>query len=857
MPQVALLLLVSLATTIPLAYATWSGPSVAPAFSPSGLSAFLIDGEHTAPGFLQGNTPESSNWTAWELEVKSAVAAGVKIIGVCLTGSDYPVNGSVVLSDSTRKMFDFVLAAAPDALVLARLVLNAAGPGAQVSAAQLQARNGSLKNGPYPSLTSAYEKAAAARVATLLRLLDHAYPGRVAGVHLCSLAAGENTYNWSPTDFGWPDYSTPMVAEYCGAGGASASASASANCTAPSAVQRLTATMGNVFASSSSASFNLFLSQRVQRTISAAAAAAKAAMDGKGIVMAFYGYLNELGDARVAGSGHLGLGDLLKDDAIDGIVSPYKYDMRYRQPVGALATMGPMDAPPRRGKMWISEDDTRTSFVAPNVYTSCATTECDHQIMRRNLWQSLVHGAGLYQFDLILRGWFGDPARRNDTTSLWSAIRDARLTAERLFALDVKASESNSSGNSSGGGGGGGGGANLRPEVVVFVDDASQGHLTTGGIAGQLGPAGWLNALPDDLARIGAPTARYHLRDIEVVDLSTAKLIVLANAFMIDSELRGQISTKLATANRTVVYIYAPGYLNGNGAAVGPAAAADLLGCPMLDAGVGTLETEILPSSASTSLPLVTRLAFGSPLAGSHYGPAPSPGAAGIAPRLALNETAAALAGGPGLSSRFVTTLEPGHVALYSVTIAANQATTVDGVAVEIDHLDGVQQLTPPMALSAPDILKESENENTTLSPLNKIMAIVRHMGDPGSAELANEVRNNVTWNVSALTGVAPAGWASAPIKLGTKYISAGKGSSYYANVDGWKEWRFFKFTVSAAQLELSVRDINTRFPGTNISESAADYILVNVLYGNEVTGYFDHPMAYASSVANFSAYVE
>ena len=71
--------------------------------------------------------------------------------------------------------------------------------------------------------------------------------------------------------------------------------------------------------------------------------------------------------------------------------------------------------------------------------------------------------------------------------------------------------------------------------------------------------------------------------------------------------------------------------------------------------------------------------------------------------------------------------------------------------------------------------------------------------------------------------------------------------------------WRHFGFTVSASQLELAARDVNKRFPGTNISEDARKYAVETIIYGNEVTGYEapGNHMAYASAVANLSAWVE
>ena len=71
-----------------------------------------------------------------------------------------------------------------------------------------------------------------------------------------------------------------------------------------------------------------------------------------------------------------------------------------------------------------------------------------------------------------------------------------------------------------------------------------------------------------------------------------------------------------------------------------------------------------------------------------------------------------------------------------------------------------VHRLTQPMQLSAADILHAAENTNATLSPADgRVRAIIRHMGDPGTPELAEEVAHPVSWNVSAFTGVAPPGW--------------------------------------------------------------------------------------------------
>lgn len=320
-------------------------------------------------------------------------------------------------------------------------------------------------------MTTSWAVTAAARMAQLMNLLDAAFPGRIAGVHLASLADGENRYACPPENYGYSDYSTPLQEEFCRLWQRQRQqhnpTQRSTACVVPTAQDRCTPTSGNLFVSNASAEYNLFLSHQVRSAISAHAAAVKTASGNKALVLAFYGYLNELGGHRIAGSGHLELAELLADTNVDGIVSPYKYGASFRHPAGPLASMGPMDAPTLRGKLWISEDDTRTSFShAGPPFLSCTDTVCDVQLMRRNIFTSVLHGAGVYQFDLLLGGWFGQPGAGPNTTStkgLWDAIGTARRVAEELFAMGAADPE-------------------LRPEIAVFIDDASMGHVRLNGV---------------------------------------------------------------------------------------------------------------------------------------------------------------------------------------------------------------------------------------------------------------------------------------------------------------------------------------------------------------------------------------
>lgn len=416
----------------------WSGPRVEPVWNKHGVSAISIDGHISAPSFLVGNTAAAQNpdgttpaWklAAWKEEIAYAAKSGVRIFGICLNGEEMKAQGTpTALSNETRSMVDYVLKVYPEALILPRIKMQAGGSWPPVTEMNM---TGATSLGPsyYSSLTAEWAQVSAPRIGDFLQLLDRAYPTKIAGVHLTQLVAGENTYNWQPGDFGWPDYSDGMVQDFCKA--------LPGQCTAghaPTPWERNAPVNGsNIFVGNASAAYNLFLSRQVQRGISTNAAAAKRAMEGKGFVMAFYGYLNELGDRRVAGGGDLALHALLSDPNLDAVASPEKYAVMYRGTVGQVTgrpkeeglgggpggpsmSMGPFDAPRVHRKLWIVEDDTRTSFVQPGDRgftrgAQCHTTACDRQMAKRNLFTAALHGSGKYYFDLVLDGWYGRPNR--------------------------------------------------------------------------------------------------------------------------------------------------------------------------------------------------------------------------------------------------------------------------------------------------------------------------------------------------------------------------------------------------------------------------------------------------------------
>jgi hypothetical protein len=72
----------------------------------------------------------------------------------------------------------------------------------------------------------------------------------------------------------------------------------------------------------------------------------------------------------------------------------------------------------------------------PSSFTSCTNSSCDVDLLRRNLVTTALHGAGIYQFDLIASGWFGRPGaglNATSTAAIWQAIASGRKAVEDIF----------------------------------------------------------------------------------------------------------------------------------------------------------------------------------------------------------------------------------------------------------------------------------------------------------------------------------------------------------------------------------------------------------------------------------------
>jgi hypothetical protein len=344
----------------------------------------------------------------------------------------------------------------------------------------------------------------------------------------------------------------------------------------------------------------------VAGAISGFALAIKNISGGKVFTFAYNGYLFDLSDSRLTGSGHLDLSALLSDKNLDGIGSPYQYATAPREPSGRFTSHGPVDSATLHKKMWVTEDDTRTVLTDKGAFDKHVdTVQGTVNIIRRNMYSSMLHRHAVYWLDLASNGWWG----RNDnatmiaaTDAMWSNATHVLKQWQALLgsaALQAPV---------------------LPPaEVAIFVDEVSAAARPVLGRGGTI-PQGFPfeTALQmhawQDIAGIGAPVRVFLMSDLlhEDFPYGEVKLAVFLNAFMLAPELRQAIKTKLQTDGRTVAWLYAPGLLDaeactsGSGSCVpSDAASSELVGLRLemnvTEVALTTTFQQTIPALAGSS----------------------------------------------------------------------------------------------------------------------------------------------------------------------------------------------------------------------------------------------------------------
>lgn len=158
------------------------------------------------------------------------------------------------------------------------------------------------------------------------------------------------------------------------------------------------------------ADYNRYHGENVAGCIREFCRAIKEATEGRLLVGAFYGYMNELsGRSRLLLSGHLGVESLLEAPEVDFLCSPTGYAYRKTGGAGFPYAMGAVASLQLHNKFWFVENDIRTYAVHVPAYGSPETPEGDaHQQIKESM-HSLLSGMAQWWFDVGYIAFTGAP----------------------------------------------------------------------------------------------------------------------------------------------------------------------------------------------------------------------------------------------------------------------------------------------------------------------------------------------------------------------------------------------------------------------------------------------------------------
>ncbi|OQA82196.1 MAG: hypothetical protein BWY31_03338 [Lentisphaerae bacterium ADurb.Bin242] len=288
-----------------------------------------------------------------------------------------------------------------------------------------------------------------------------------------------------------------------------------------------------------------FFNEYTADTISFFAGVIKHVSNRRLLVGAYYGYFfghYNAGPYHFQDSGHYGVGRLLQSPDIDCFGGPYIYNNRIRH----LELNGIANSPALHGKLWVSEEDTRTHLSEKNEIQNGATADLNETlaILKRNLMLNLERGSSCYYFD-FMKDWYRDP-------EVMTTLGQFQKFDQVLHTLKRR-----------------------NPQVAMIFSEETVPYLTPGNTLGI-----WKTAMHSFSHAWSVPYDSYLLSDLDRIDFSKYQMMIFTNCYYADTKIVSQVRKLAANDNRTLVFLYLPGVLNSQGE-VDLKQAEDLTGIPL------------------------------------------------------------------------------------------------------------------------------------------------------------------------------------------------------------------------------------------------------------------------------------
>jgi hypothetical protein len=274
--------------------------------------------------------------------------------------------------------------------------------------------------------------------------------------------------------------------------------------------------------------YHLFISDATMARIADLAYAVKEASEGNFLVGVSYGYTFEWSHPH---NGHLALGKLLRTQEVDFIAGPPSY--RNREAGGTAPFPGPIDSFALNGKLYVSEEDFKTSLSGghePDDFNpTIKTPQALDSVQWRGAGAGLAHAAGMCWMDLWGNGWLKTP-------SIWQRGTQVQKTLIERMASPFK-----------------------DPDVVVFIDERALAYLVDPNAFTLL-----VQNVRESVLRSGLSAGFYLLSDLAHREtFPEAKLYIFLNAWDMRPELRSAIKNRLQRDDKVLFWLYAAGLFDG------------------------------------------------------------------------------------------------------------------------------------------------------------------------------------------------------------------------------------------------------------------------------------------------------
>ncbi len=249
----------------------------------------------------------------------------------------------------------------------------------------------------------------------------------------------------------------------------------------------------------------------------------------KCLVGVFYGYFfNVFG--RNAEFGHLRLDSLLDCPYIDYMAGPQSYNDFSREMGGSGESRSISDALRLHGKLFLDENDTKTSLTRHSDRGVDSLIRADIAIIRRNIAQPFTHGTGSWFYDFgpqLKTGWW-------DHNYIMDDIKRSKIIMDSLYIKPFG-----------------------RPSDVLFVYDPGV-YTYTSTDANDPVTRKAVELGSNEAYKSGVVFDECILSDLPKLNLDRYKTIVFSNTWVMDSAMRSYIRSNVLKGDQAYrVELYA------------------------------------------------------------------------------------------------------------------------------------------------------------------------------------------------------------------------------------------------------------------------------------------------------------